>query len=39
MQMTDGNFEKLKQHQEDIQRPLVMDDFLEALQNVQRSVN
>lgn len=38
-ELTDMNFEKLKDKKDDITRPLTMDDFIEALKNVQRSVN
>lgn len=39
LMLTDGNIENLKNKADEITRPLTMDDFLEALRNVQKSVN
>jgi hypothetical protein len=39
LMLTDDNFENLKDKKDEITRPLTMQDFLEALRNVQRSVN
>jgi katanin p60 ATPase-containing subunit A1 len=39
MMLTDGNIENLKNKQDEITRPLTMDDFLEAVNNVCKSVN
>jgi katanin p60 ATPase-containing subunit A1 len=39
LSLTDGNFENIVNKKDEITRPLRMEDFLEALRNVQRSVN
>ena len=36
---SDFNIEKLKDHQAEIEMPLTMDDFEEAIQNIQKSVS
>mmetsp|Transcript_17676 Transcript_17676/g.29871 ORF Transcript_17676/g.29871 Transcript_17676/m.29871 type:complete len:329 (+) Transcript_17676:1392-2378(+) len=37
--MSDGNIENMRDRLDEFQRPLCMTDFVEAISNVQRSVN